>query len=321
MRPSTGVIVSAIIGVIGSLVSILFGVMMVFTMRAALAPSVGHPAPAIPLGAIFGIMTGVYAGFGAWGIVSAIGLLRLRNWARICFAVFGGILAVFSLFGAFGMVIGLLAPSGLGTQPPPNVSPELMTGVFAVFAVIALLNAALGIWWMIYFNRSRVKAQFMGETAAAAPRLFPLSITIIAWFLILGGVNVWFMFLLPFPMVLFGFVFRGWAGRLIAALFAGVSLFAGIGMLKKRVVANSAAIGYFVFGLLNTISFWVVPGSFARMQEAMQEVAGGQNLQVDISSAPYRLMMLLPAAGMGIALWFLISRRHAFTDEPRIERI
>ena len=91
-------------------------------------------------------------------------------------------------------------------------------------------------------------------------------------------------------------------------------------MLKKRVVANSVAIGYFVFGLLNTLSFWVVPGSFARMQEAMQEVAGGQNLQVDLSSAPYRLMMLLPAVAMGIALWFLISRRHAFTDEPRIER-
>ena len=116
---------------------------------------------------------------------------------------------------------------------------------------------------MIFFNRSRVKAQFMGEAAASAPRLFPLSITIIAWFLIIGAVNVWLTFLLPFPMVLFGFVFRGWAGRLIAALFAGISLFAGIGMLKKRVVANSVAIGYFVLGLLNTFSFWVVPGSFA----------------------------------------------------------
>jgi hypothetical protein len=317
MRASKGVIVSAIIAIIGSLVSILLGVTMIFMMRSALVSSPEQPAPAIPFGLIFGILTGFYAGFGVWGIVSAIGLLRLRNWARICFAVFGGILAVFSLFGALGMGLQATFP----TEPPPNVSPAFMTGVYVVFAILALLFAALGIWWMIYFNRSRVKAQFMGEAAASAPRLFPLSITIIAWFLIIGGVNVWMMFLLPFPMVFFGFVFRGWAGRLIAALFAGTSLFAGIGMLKKRAVANSVAIGYFVLGLLNTISFWVVPGSFARIQEAMQGVVGGQNVQVDLSSVPYRLMMLLPAVAMGIALWFLISRRHAFTDEPRIERI
>jgi len=317
MRASKGVIVSAVIAIIGSLVSILLGVTMIFTMRAALVASTEHPAPAVPIGLIVGILAGFYAGFGVWGLVSAIGLLRLRNWARICFAVFGGILAVFSLFGEFGIVMGLLVTPR--TQPPPNVSPAFLTGVYAVFAVVALLFAALGIWWMIYFNRPRVKAKFLGEAAASVPRLFPLSITIIAWFLIIGAVNVWFIFLVPFPMVLLGFIFRGWVSRLIAALFAGISLFAGIGMLKKRLAANSVAIGYFVFGLLNTLSFWVVPGASARMQEAMQEVTGGQNLQLDLSSAPYRLMMLLSIVGMGIALWFLISRRHAFIDEPRIE--
>jgi hypothetical protein len=123
-------------------------------------------------------------------------------------------------------------------------------------------------------------------------------------------------------MVLFGFVFRGWGSRVIVALFAATSLFAGIGMLKKRVAANWVAIGYFVVGLLNTLWFWLVNGSFARMQEAMQEVAGGQKLQMDLSSAPSRLLMFLPsAAAMCIVLWFLISRRNAFTDEPRIERI
>ena len=196
MRASKGVIVSAIIAIIGSLVSILLGVLMIFAMRAAFVPPPEHPAPAIPIGVMFGILTGFYAGFGVWGIVSTIGLLRLRNWARICFAIFGGILAFFSLSGAFGM--GLMATSP--TEPPPNVSPAFMTGVYAVFAIVALLFAALGIWWMIFFNRSRVKAQFMGEAAASAPRLFPLSLTIIAWFLIIGSVNVWLIFLLPFPM-------------------------------------------------------------------------------------------------------------------------
>jgi hypothetical protein len=79
------------------------GVLMILTMRAALVASPEHPAPTIAIGVAFGILTGFYAGFGVWGLVSAIGILRLRNWARICFAIFGGILAVFSLFGGLGM--------------------------------------------------------------------------------------------------------------------------------------------------------------------------------------------------------------------------
>ena len=126
------------------------------------------------------------------------------------------------------------------------------------------------------------------------------------------------MSLLPLPVVLLGFVFRGWAGRIIAFLFACVCLFSGIGMLKKRAVANSMAIGYFVFTLINTLLFLIVPGALARMQDAMQEMMPlGQVPQVDFSSAYFRLMMLLPAIVVIIALWFLITRRQAFLQERR----
>jgi hypothetical protein len=312
MRLSAGGIASAIIAIGGSVVSLLFGGLMLFTLIAARVPPPGQPAPPIPMGLILGVMIGLYWGFGIWGIVSAIGLLRLRNWARICFAVYGGILAAFSLSGVFGIAMAAMMP-----QPtlPPNVSPALMTAMFAIFAVVAVLFAALGIWWVIYFTRPRIKAQFMSEAEAAAPRLFPVSITIIAWFLIIGGVSLVFLSLFQLPVVVLGFVFRGFGGRIIGLLFAGVSLFGGIGMLKKQIAANSVAIGYFIFTLLNTFAFWIVPGALARMQDAMQEMMPGQAPQMDLTSAPFKLMMLLPTMVIVIALWFLITRRQAFLQD------
>jgi hypothetical protein len=312
MRLSAGGIASAIIAIGGGIVSLLFGGIMIFALFATRVPPPGQPAPPIPMGLILGVMIGLYWGFGIWGIVSAIGLLRLRNWARICFAVYGGILAAFSLCGVFGMAMAAMVP-----QPtlPPNVSPELMTRIFAIFAVVALLFTALGIWWAIYFTRPRIKAQFMSEAEAAAPRLFPLSITIIAWFLIIGGVSLVFMQLvLPFPMVLLGLVVRGFGGRIVALLFAGVSLFAGIGMLKKQAAANSVAIGYSIFNLLNTLSLWIVPGAVVRMQDAIQDMMPlGQVPQMDVTS--FKLMMLPTAMLIVIALWFLITRRQSFLQE------
>ena len=316
MRPSKGIIASAVAAIGGSILSLLLGVLMLFTLRAALVPPPGLPPPAIPMGLILGIMAGIYAGFGVWGMVSAIGLLRLRNWARICFAIFGGILAGFSLFGAFGMLMaGFVAPQPL----PPEVSPALMTGILAIFAAIALLCAALGIWWVIFFNRQRVKTQFMSEVAAAAPRLFPVSITVIAWFLIVGGVSSLVMVAAGWPIVLFGFVFRGLGSRIVLLLFVAVNSIGGIGLLKKRVEALGVAIGYFVFGLVNTVSFWVVPGSLARMQDAMRELSGGQAIPMDLSSTYLQLMMLLPTIAMVAALWLLIKARPAFGPFPPIK--
>ena len=313
MRLSAGGIASAVIAIGGSIVSLLFGGLMIFTLMAAVVPPPGQPAPPIPMALLLGVMIGLYWGFGIWGIVSAIGLLRLRNWARICFAVYGGILAASSLFGGLGAALAALMP-----QPtlPPNISPALMNRMFGLLTVVALLFAALGIWWVIYFTRPRIKAQFMSEAEAVAPRLFPVSITIIAWFLIIGGISLVFLSLFSLPVVMLGFVFRGFSGRIIALLFAGVSLFGGIGMLKKQIAANSVAIGYFIFTLLNTFSFWIVPGAFARMRDAWQEMMPfGQVPQMDVTSTPFKLMTLLPTMLIVIALWFLITRRQAFLQD------
>src|ERR1700704_2840660 len=110
MKRSGGITASAVISIAGSVVSILFGGLMVMTaiisrIRPLPSPASDQPVLTVSPVLMFAIMSIFYVAFGIWGIVSAIGLLRLRNWARICFAVFGGILCFFSLCGAFGVLM------------------------------------------------------------------------------------------------------------------------------------------------------------------------------------------------------------------------
>ena len=125
MQRFIGITASAVIAIIGSVLTILMSALIVMasiTTHSILAQNqtsgVSPEASAMTLATV----AVTYVGFGIWGIVSAIGALRLRNWARICFAVFGGILAAFSLFVALGVLLIFrgapqIQPAGAGASP------------------------------------------------------------------------------------------------------------------------------------------------------------------------------------------------------------
>jgi hypothetical protein len=196
-----------------------------------------------------------------------------------------------------------------------DVPAGALTGMFVVFGIIGLLCAGLGIWWLIYFNRSRVKVQFLGEAATAEPRRFPLSITIIAWMLLVfgltGSLGLVFLFSLSYPFLLFGFVLHGIGAKLLYVLFVIVCIASGIGMLRGHVQAHSLAVGYFVFALLNALSYIVRPASFSRF---MQEVPGGQNVPSGYMNAIVPIGNIFGLLLMGLLLWFLITRRQRFIE-------
>ena len=260
MKRPIGITISAVIAIIGSAISVLLGVLMVvssiMTRNTPMPPpSPDQPVPPIAPAMMAAFIAIFYAGSGAWGTVSAIGLLRLRNWARICFAVFGGILCLSSGFGVLGSLAAMwFLPQTLPTGD--NVPPGLITGMFVAFGAIALLCAALGIWWIIYFNRPKVRVHFLGEDAASAPRQFPLSITIISWILVVGGpFGLLGLLMVAYPFLFLGFVVHGLAARLLYLLFVVVSVASGVGMLRRRVEAHALAVGYFVFAVLNVFFY------------------------------------------------------------------
>jgi hypothetical protein len=315
-KPSAGITASAVIALLGSVVAILFGGLMALSSVAVSTSSAARP-PDQPLPSIAAIviMAGIQFGFGAWGIASAVGLLLLRKWARFSFLIFGGLLAFFSFCAGSGLLFAAIAMTS--TLPPTaNVSPGLFTAVMLVFTVISVICLAVAVWWLVYFNRSSVKAQFGAGAVASQPRQFPLAVSIIAWVFVVGGVVTAVQMLFSYPLVLFGIVLRGWASSLVLALLAAISLSAGIGLLKKRVEAHSLAVGYSAFGILNVVSYIVLPGSFARMQEVMRETQRSQTA-VFPPSAMNSLMVFVMLIGLiftGAILVLLIKARRPFIE-------
>jgi hypothetical protein len=312
----SGIIASAIVAFFGSVVSILLGVFMAFggvAMRAAPQPTT-QPRGSL---AVVVIMALIYCGFGVWGIASGVGLLRRRNWARLCFVIFGGFLAFFSFCAAAGILLALVIPT---TPPlPDNVSQSLFTAIFVVLAAVSLACLGIAIWWLVYFNRSAVKASFAGDTPLSPPSRFPVSVSIISWLLIVGSAISAVQMLFPYPVLLLGIVFRGWAAGLLLALFAAVGLSAGIGMLKKRIEAHSLAVGYFGFGIVNVAALVLLPGSFGRWQAVLREIQGNPTvLPVDMKA----FMMLTAFAGVlavGAMLFLLIRARKPFVDACQVQ--
>jgi hypothetical protein len=310
-----GITVSAVIAILGSIVSILGGFLMAISwvaMRSApQAPT--QPVSPIPPVATLAILAMIYGALGAWGITSAVGLLLRRNWARLCFVIFGGLLAFFSFCGAAGsLLVAFVVPAT--TPLPDNVSEGVFRGLFAGAAAISMVCLGIAIWWLVYFNRSAVKASFVGDAAASHPRRLPLAVSIVAWLLIAGSVTAAVEMLFPYPLLIFGIVLRGWAASLLLALFAAIGLAAGIGMLKKRIEAHSLAVGYLGFGLANAASYIVVPGSFARLQELAREAQGNQALPLPDMSGAMMFGMVVGIVTTSAILILLIRARKPFVE-------
>jgi hypothetical protein len=320
MKKSAGVTVAGILAIVGSVGFLAFGSFAILAgimlqANPDLIPrQQGIPTATFPIPAVLFMESVVLFALGIFGITAAIGLLRLRNWARISFAIFGGVLCPLSVLSVLGTLMAMFVLPRI-VPPDPNIPPGLLTVLFGFYLVFELLVGALAAWWVVYFTRRKVKEQFMTPAEAGLPRRGPLSITIIAWLLaVSGGLSILY---LPFsiPIVLFGIVFHGWMARILLLAFAGVGVLAGAGMLRWRPQAHSLAVGFYVFALINLLSYFVIPGAIARMSEGMMELMPQfQTPPVLPNDMLYRFGLLVGLLGTGVALWFLVTRRKAFLE-------
>jgi len=96
--------------------------------------------------------------FSVFGIATGIGLLYLRNWARISVLIWSGLLV---FFGTIGIPVAYLT-SFSPTPNAPALPPESMQVVRWILLVICGLPLLIGGWWLVLFNRKSVKAHFAG---------------------------------------------------------------------------------------------------------------------------------------------------------------
>jgi hypothetical protein len=309
-----------------------------------------------------------YALPAVWGIVTAIGLLQLKNWARISTIVFSVLLMVFGAFGVLTSMVFFLKP------PPGNgVDPKMFSIIGAISAVFALAQIGIGIWWMVFFNRAGVKVQFLpqpfpyphlGQGAApydinmpysatppppglttppgfaqptdlaapptppiAAPQRTarPLSISIIAWFLLAICLFIPFNLFLHPPVPLFLTVLSGWQAVVFMLISGALHVYVGIALLQMKPAGRLVGMGYFIFGFLNTAVFYFAPGRSARIARFMDAAQSMFPWMRSAQSNPFQSDMmpfLLVGAIGGVAfylvlLYFLITAKPAFDKAAR----
>jgi hypothetical protein len=324
MRRSAGVTLAAVLALLGSLVLLGFGVLMLVVMSVA-GRSDHSPLEQVPRSFLLVMFVLIYFAPAISGIVTSIGLFRLRNWARISILIFSGLLAFMAVCSILGtLFIPFPASAGSGANP------AIVTGVKVVLASFWTVLAAICIWWLVLFTRVGVKAQFVPPTALAADGLTtvpaepkrPVSITVIAWIMIVCNLFLPIYVWIHFPAVLFTAVLTGWKASLFYAVIACLNIAVGIGLLRLNSLARNAAIAIFVFGFINATVFFLMPGAADRthaMLDQERAVIPWMKVAPEFPGAATAQPSLAFGALMGLAfvlvpLYFLYVNRRVFED-------
>jgi hypothetical protein len=285
-------------------------------------------SPALIKGMMFMIAL-VYLGFATWGVATSIGLFRSKAWARTSTIAFSVLLILGGGFGALGFLLVSFAM-------PPNQSAGADVGPVMIFmSVLAAAIAGIGIWWLVYFTRAKVKQQFTPamtldvvnpETPLLGTRpstplrpARPLSLTIIAWMLLAGCLFLPFSIALHYPAGFFTTVLIGWPATLYYLMFLPAHLFVGIGLLRFKPLARKVGVAYYLFVFANTAIFYLFPGGQARVLRLTRSsmLVFGRSQASDpfmlFNSKPFLILgACFGLVTLAVPLYFLITRGQAF---------
>jgi hypothetical protein len=295
-RP-VGVTVSAIVAILGSIFALLLAV---FSVASLFIEAPGYRQPEHRQFVIAG--AGMFAVLSVLGIWTAVGLLQLRSRARASILIFAGFLAG-------GCIFGLLVT--MATPIPPDISASTVQTFRRVMAAAFGIPLAIAVWWLIQFNTGSTKAAFGSPFVEVASRR-PLSITVVAWVSILGGVPCLIAALTRQPAFLFGVTFNGLIAAVIYAIFAALLLFIGKGLLDLREEARVLGIWWFGFSLLHMNLVALVPPLRRRLLETQAAAANNATPMAFDPGTLINVTFALSAMIVAGCIWFLVRNRAAF---------
>jgi hypothetical protein len=318
---SASVIAAAVVAILaGILVVVVCSIAFVGMLLIKLPGTASELPPSVRT---FGLATqGFMICLSLFGVATGIGLLYLRKWARISILIWGGFCA---FFGVIGIPFALLMPLSQ-TPNAPNLPAESMQLFRGVLLIIYGIPLAIGTWWLILFNRKSVKAQFAGQGVSDDPGLprkpaCPLPIAVLAWFYIASVLNLLFLPLLPFhvPLMVFGYVLPGSAGKIALMITSLAFGIAGIGLIKLKPWSYSLTIGLQLFWLASSVVSALTPNYGAVMDSYMKEVQAAFHLP-ETGASPFNFAQhygWMMAGGLvfaGVILGLLVYYRPRFLE-------
>jgi hypothetical protein len=250
-------------------------------------------------------------------------LLHLREWSRVSMMVFGALLLFLCIPGLLMFLMVPFPPPG--TAVSPQLTPNLLMGMRIFFTLFYAALAVLGAWWLYFFNRRSTKEQFrkvpgaspqqISDDSMIGSRARPLSITLIAWYLLISAfIGVLGLSVNP-PVFFFGFFFKGTFASLIMFGLALVQSLTAFGLLKLRPWGRTLAIYYFQFLIFNSLTMVLIPGTQARFDQAMgdmmRDMQGSSNAP-HVVHFPIWFGVILGVPLLALLLWVVVSKKDVF---------
>ncbi|MGB6429995.1 MAG: hypothetical protein WBF06_05385 [Candidatus Acidiferrales bacterium] len=278
MKRSAGVTIAAVLLLAGSSLALLSHIFALVTM-VWVSIATGEPALPRPVLALMVAGSVMVLGVEVFGIFTAIGLLRLKNWARITTIVFA-ILTILSSFG-YTLIFFLTPWSSL-----PNAPPHVDVAMRATAATFGLFFLSVGVWWLVLLTRRSVRTQFEaarstmptqaaspampGEIAASnvplplvlpppppRPGRVPVVIIVVAIFLLAGAPSVLLIPFLHFPAFFLGKILYGRAAEIFLFANVAVNVTLGICLLRLKSWSLPGTVAFYIFGLLNSLPMFL----------------------------------------------------------------
>jgi hypothetical protein len=312
MERSGGVTAAGVVLLIGSAILLLIALATAFAIpfTASKAPAAQFPPGAFAAAIIF------YLALAGWGVGTAVGLFRLRPWARISILSMSILALVIGFISAVSVLI--LLP-----HIPDQQDALTMAAVRGILVASFGFPMAIAAWWLVLFLRPGVRQQFsraVGATVAATPFVRPVSITVIAILLLLAVPGMLWVLDLTFPtrttaiptMVL-GVLISGWGATAFNLAVLGANLALGLGLWRMKPWARTGAIAYFSFSILNLAAMALRPEHFSRIVTAVRTA----NPSLASYPFPQDFLWFIAALSAGVAaaaMWFLIKSKAAFAD-------
>jgi len=268
----------------------------------------------------------ILAAFAVWFILTLIGLIRLRFWARYSVLAIAGLLAG---LGGISMLTSFAIPFLMPTLPvaanQPAADPGMMRIIFFATGAFYGLVTAAGVALLVYFNLAKTRALFLlsaplavGPPNTSTGRARPTAVTVISWIFLISGPCCLIYTFLPFPAFLFGFILYGFAAHCMYLLF-GVGAFAiGYGLYRLREEARIAVFVMFVLCPIQLVVLLTPWGAhqFRIYMDAINAAmyAGRQAPPNPFGSSAVIVFFLAIATVLyGFVLWLLHRHRVAFT--------
>jgi hypothetical protein len=297
--------VSAVLSILGSALTLLLAGVM-WLAGFFITPGPDAPRSSLPLKSTTAVMAAVFVALSAWGISTGIAIFLRRRWARISILAFATLLTFMSACGM--LVILFIQLPATAQRDVGALMPMLRLGMTAFCGALAVI----GVWWLVLFNRNRTKEYFAGQEPASESAR-PLSVTAIAWFLLIGVAFTSSSAIFLLPAILFGIVLTGWASLALYAACAAAQIYLGTGLLRLREGARVGSIAYLCFSAVNNTVSLVRPG----YAEMMRELQIAKPILLPAGTAttvvgPTGLFALSAAAIGAVFIFFLVRQAPAF---------